>query len=79
MENNAKMLTRKGKSIEHTRYEARHFFGHERMAGQAKFRLCNALCNGQVEAVPCREATLLMGWNGVVNVSFNAVFSKIAL
>ena len=49
------------------------------MAGQAKFRLCNALCNGQVEAVPCREATLLMGWNGVVDVGFDAVFSKIAL
>ena len=70
---------RKGKSIERTRYEACHFFSHEWMAGQAQFRLCNALCNGQVEAVPCREATLFMGWNGVVNVSFNAVFSKIAL
>ena len=70
---------RKGKSIERTRYEACHFFGHEWMAGQAQFRLCNALCNGQVEAIPCREAALLMGWNGVVNVSFNAVFFKIAL
>ena len=79
MENSAKKLTHKGKSIEHTRYEACHFFGHERMARQAKFRFRNALCNGQVEAVPCREAALLMGWNGVVNVSFNAVFSKIAL
>ena len=79
MENSAKRLTHKGKSIEYTRYEACHFFGHERMARQAKFRLCNALCNGQVEAVPCREATLLMGWNGVVNVGFYAVFSKIAL
>ena len=79
MENSAKRLTHKGKSIEHTRYEACHFFGHERMAGQAKFRLCNALCNRQVEAVPCWEATLLMGWNGVVNVGFNAVFSQIAL
>ena len=79
MEDSAKRLTRKGKSIEHTRYETYHFLGHERMARQAKFRLCNALCNGQVEAVPCREATLLMGWNGVVNVGFYAVFSKIAL
>ena len=70
---------RKGKSIERTRYEACHFFGHEWMAGQAQFRLCNALCNGQVEAIPCREAALLMGWNGVVNVGFNAVFSKIVL
>ena len=79
MENNAKRLTRKGKSIEHTRYEACHFLGYERMARQAKFRFRNALCNGQVEAVPCREATLLMRWDGVVNVGFNAVFSKIAL
>ena len=79
MENSAKRLTRKGKSIEHTRYEARHIFGHERMARQAKFRFRNALCNGKVEAVPCREATLLMGWNGVVNVGFYAVFPKIAL
>ena len=73
------MSTRKGKSVNDAAHEAYHFFGHERMAGQAKFRLCNALCNGQVETVPCREATLLMGWNRVVNVSFNAVFSKIAL
>ena len=73
------MSTRKGKSVNHAAHEAYHFLGHERMAGQAKFRLCNALCNGKVEAVPYREATLFMGWNGVVNVSFNAVFSKIVL
>ena len=76
---NAKVSTRKGKSVNYAAHEAYHFFSHERMAGQAKFRLRNALCNGQVEAVPCREATLLMGWNGVVDVGFDAVFLKIAL
>ena len=70
---------RKGKSVNDVAHEVYHFLGHERMARQAKFRLCNALCNGQMEAVPCREAVLLMGWNGVVNVGFYAVFSKIAL
>ena len=70
---------RKVKSVNDAAHEAYHFLGHERMAGQAKFRLCNALCNGQMESVPCQEATLLMRWNGIVNVSFNSVFSKIAL
>ena len=76
---NAKVSMRKGKSVNDAAHETYHFLGHERMARQAKFRLCNALCNGQMEAVPCREATLLMGWNGVVNVGFYAVFSQIAL
>ena len=70
---------RKGKSIERTRYEACHFFSHEWMAGQAQFRLCNTLCNGQVEAIPCREAALLMGRYGVVNVGFYAVCEQILL
>ena len=76
---NAKVSMRKVKSVNDAAHEAYHFLGHERMAGQAKFRFRNALCNGQVEAVPCREATLLMGWNRVVNVGFYAVFSQIAL
>lgn len=70
---------RKGKSVNDAAHEAYLFLGHERMAGQAKFRFRNALCNGQVEAVPCWEAVLFMRWNGVVNVGFYAVFSKIAL
>ena len=76
---NAKVSMRKGKSVNDAAHETYHFLGHERMTRQAKFRLCNALCNGQVEAIPCREATLLMRWNGVVDVGFYTVFLEIAL
>ena len=55
------------------------FFCHRLMAGNRELFGMDLLCDGQRKSVPFAIALLLVWWNGIMDLRFDAVVCKILL